>query len=470
MNQSRSAETLDRPVDPSSSVDDLAAFERQAFAHYFVFDMHFPMLAVALLSGACIWLMYGRVSTTLIAVWLGFNVVNHLAREIFMRQSRTHMEDRLRHVAVLRVETWSSLASGVTWGAFNWLYIDTSQPMTQLVAGSIMAGLIGIAVTPLSVNPPAFYAFVLPIIAPYLLILLRAGGAEQYILMGMTLAFLIVISRYTHDTNGIHRENVRLRFDNQRLITDLEQRNAEVESASRNKSLFLAGVSHDLKQPIRAIGMYTGFLRHSVMKEVTPQVVTQTAEKIETAASAIHRQISRLLELSRLESGAMPMRVEPLNLDDAFSQVHELLVSEARARGVQLRFAPGHQRQVWADKRMLESILTNFISNAIKHADGGRVYVGTRLRMGYPEGQRLCIEVRDSGAGIAAHQLPLLFDAYRSFDDRQASESHGLGLAIAKAQASYLSCDIDVRSQPSRGSTFTLCGLRTGPAQADADV
>jgi signal transduction histidine kinase len=114
---------------------------------------------------------------------------------------------------------------------------------------------------------------------------------------------------------------------------------------------------------------------------------------------------------------------------------------------------------------MLESILANFISNAIKHAEGGRVYMGTRLRTGYPEGQRLCIEVRDCGSGITPEQLPLLFDAYRSFDDRQASESHGLGLAIAKAQASYLGCDIAVNSAPGRGSTFTLCGLRSRAAE-----
>jgi signal transduction histidine kinase len=69
--------------------------------------------------------------------------------------------------------------------------------------------------------------------------------------------------------------------------------------------------------------------------------------------------------------------------------------------------------------------------------------------------------VRDNGSGIEPHQMPGLFDAYQSFDDRQASESHGLGLAIAKTQATYLNYDIDVRSQPGHGSTFTLCGLRS---------
>jgi len=77
--------------------------------------------------------------------------------------------------------------------------------------------------------------------------------------------------------------------------------------------------------------------------------------------------------------------------------------------------------------------------------------------------------VRDNGVGISEEQVPLLFDAYRSFDDRRASESHGLGLAIAKAQASYLGCDIHVRSQPGCGATFTLAGLRTESTDATPD-
>ena len=109
---------------------------------------------------------------------------------------------------------------------------------------------------------------------------------------------------------------------------------------------------------------------------------------------------------------------------------------------------------------MLESILQNLISNAIKYTSDGAVYIGPRVRKGYRAKRELCFEVRDSGCGIPLAQQAHLFDAYRSFDDRLASESHSLGLALAKAQATYLGCDIDVRSQPGCGSTFTLGGLR----------
>ena len=450
-----------RPA-PTSPTTDLAAYERQAVARHLVFELRTPLLSLALMYGACAWLMLGRVPHAWVAAWLAFGVAASVTRECFVWWIRPRMDSSPSHTTVLGVYPWLSLASGIAWGAFCLMYADSSEPLTQLLAGTATAGLIGVAVISLSVHLPALYAFALPIFSANFWLCLRSGVPEQLALAGLSLVYLSVIVRYAHDSRRVHRETIRLRFENQRLIADLKDRNAEVENASRNKSLFLAGVSHDLKQPIRAIGMYTGFLRHSAPNDGAPSVVSQTAEKIEAAVSAIHGQISRLLELSRLESGAMPMSLETVDLDDVLTQVHQLLVAQAHARGVQLRLATGRERRIVVDRRMLESILTNFISNAIKHADGGRVYIGTRWRTSYPEDRRLCIEVRDSGSGIPAERLPLLFDAYRSFDDRQASESHGLGLAIAKAQATYLGCDIEVNSAPGRGSTFTLCGLRTG--------
>jgi signal transduction histidine kinase len=209
--------------------------------------------------------------------------------------------------------------------------------------------------------------------------------------------------------------------------------------------------------------MYTGFLRHSAAQGAGIDVAVQTAGKIDLAVDSIHRQINRLLELATLESGAVALNTQWVDLGAVFGRAEELFAGHAKAKGIRLQFAGLSSRRyqiVETDAHMLESILENLISNAVKHTEHGAVYVGTRLRHGFPTGQQLCIEVRDSGVGIAAELLPLVFDAYRSFDDRKSSESHGLGLAKARAQASYLGCEITAVSKPGQGSTFTLCGLR----------
>lgn len=444
--------------DPSETLE---TYKEKAFARYVLYDLPFPILGTVMVVLLIGWLMYGKVSNLAIAAWTLFVVASVLARELFVRHMKARVTRGDGHAETLRGLALLALPTGAISGAFAWMYFDPNHPLNLVILGTYMTVVIVGAIVPSSVYLPMFYMLVLPAHLPYLLLLVRSGSEEHLVVAGINLLFLMVTFNYAHAANRQHHETMRLRFENQNLIDDLEQRKTEAENASRTKSLFLAGVSHDLKQPIRAIAMYAGFLKHSAANEKTPNTATQTAEKIELAVSAIHRQISRLLELSRLESGAMPLNWVLLDLDDILRPVCDLMATEAHARGVQLRLALGRQREVWADRRMLESILSNLISNAIKHANGGRVYVGTRFRSGYPPGQQLCIEVRDNGTGIPAHQLPVLFDAYCSFDDRLASDSHGLGLAITKAQTTYLGCDIDVRSSPGCGSSFTLCGLRT---------
>jgi signal transduction histidine kinase len=433
---------------------DLTTYEQRAFARHFAFDLHFPLAGVAVLTLVCAWLMHGRVANPLILAWLAFSVLANLAREGFMWHTRPRLESHQRHAAVLRAYTWSSLASGLTWGAFVWLYVDPAQPLTQLVAGSIVAGLIGVSVTPLSIHLPAFYTFVLPLLAPYLVVMVLAGGAERLTLAAMAALYLGAMANYAHATHRVHRENIRLRFEKQQLIDDLTVRKAEAENAARIKGLFLAGVSHDLKQPVRAISLYTGFLKRTELLTLGEDRLRDTVHKIETAAGDIHSQITRLLELSRLESGTAPVHLSEVNLSERLCRMVELASPDAHARGIELCVRTGSPVTLTTDVRMLDSIIQNLLGNALKHAQATRVLVAVRHQH---TGVR--VEIRDNGQGIAPDRLPQLFEAYRSFDDRQASDSHGLGLAIVRAQAGYLGAQITVRSAVGQGSVFALEGL-----------
>lgn len=265
--------------------------------------------------------------------------------------------------------------------------------------------------------------------------------------------------------------HVRLRYESQNLIADLLLSKEAAENSSQTKSLFLAGVSHDLKQPLQAIGLFLGVLRHTVPKG-GEEALGQVVPKMESALDELHAQVSRLLELSRLQSGALKLQIVRVELTDLFAHMQALFGEQAKSKGIVLRFAVTGRlkhKTVWSDRRMLESIVQNLISNAIKNTDSGAVYVGVRWRLGYRIGRRLCVEVRDSGRGIPIEQQAFLFDAYRSFDDRHAEQSHGLGLAIAKAQAAYMTADLALKSAPGLGSVFTLCGLSTHNGKA-ADI
>jgi len=441
------------------------AYEEKAFALYFAYEIPFPYIGVTLMALTCAWLMYGQVATHYIVIWFVVGGALSLLREVFVWHMKPKLERGEGYQAILWGFTLSSFLTGATWGMFTWMYFDAGRPLSLLMAGSVVAGLAGGTVTPVSIFLPAYYAAVLPTVLPFAIMLALVGTVEHSVLAGLTLVFLASTSGYAHVTNRLHRESMRLRYENQQLIADLGERRAAAEGASKTKSLFLAGVSHDLKQPIRAIGLYLGVLQHTEASG-QPGALAQVVPKMEKALAQLHGQVSRLLELSRLESGALQVHLELVDVHTVFAGLNTLFGDQARSKGIRLHFADTRKRRhasVWGDQRLLESILQNLISNAIKHTPAGAVYVGTRWRSDYPQGRQICIEVRDSGTGIARSLQPQLFEAYRSFDDRQASESHGLGLAIAKAQATYLGCDIRLVSEEGAGSTFTLCGLPQAP-------
>ncbi len=441
------------------------AYEEKAFALYFAYEIPFPYIGVTFMALTCAWLMYGHVPTHYIVIWFVVGGALSLLREVFVWHMKPKLERGEGYQAILWGFTLSSFLTGATWGIFTWMYFDAGRPLSLLMAGSVVAGLAGGTVTPVSIFLPAYYAAVLPTVLPFAIMLALVGTVEHSVLAGLTVVFLASTSGYAHVTNRLHRESMRLRFENQQLIADLGERKAAAEGAYQTKSLFLAGVSHDLKQPIRAMGLYLGVLQHTE-PAAQSTALSSVVPKMEKALAELHGQVSRLLELSRLESGALQLRMEQVAIQSVFADLHGLFGEQARSKGIRLHLADISQRRhvtVWTDRRLLESILQNLVSNALKHTPAGVVYVGTRWRVDYPAGRQLCIEVRDSGTGIASHLQPQLFEAYRSFDDRQASESHGLGLAIAKAQATYLGCDIRLRSEEGKGSTFTLCGLALAP-------
>jgi signal transduction histidine kinase len=448
----------------SGPAESLEHYEARAVAHYFAHEVHFPYVSVTVLSLAAAWLMWDRVPQALILLWVLLGTAANLQREWFTRRMRPLLELDEGQDRLLRGVTLSALLNGLSWGAFAWMYMDTRDPMTLLVAGFYLGGHIGGAVTPLSIHLPAFYAFLLPTLLPYTVVMATGGTPLHYLLAGLTLVFLFSMIGYARLTHRLHHNGLRLRFENRQLIRDLELRKADAEAASRTKSQFLAGVSHDLKQPVRAIALYGAYLRHQAPSDGSGAAVVQTAAKIEAAAGEVQAQIHRLLELSRLESGTLELKPESVAMHTLFEQLHALFAEQARTKGVRLHMAPARGRRAWVDSSLLQSILQNLVSNAIKNTDSGTIYVGTRIRTSDVANRWLCIEVRDSGRGIPPERLPLLFDAYRSFDDRSASESHGLGLAMARAQATTLGCSIAVRSQPGHGSVFTLCGLQATPA------
>lgn len=393
------------------------------------------------------------------AVWLLVGL-----RYALVRQMRPRLAS-LDRAGLDRVEWRYTVIAGLTglaWGLLPWLVYRGIDPFVDFFSVAILAGMAGGAVTATTALPGALRLYLIGTLLPFVLKGALMGGLVN-LAGGLTLFFyLLVLLSFGRSAHATMRDALLLTRQNARLAEDLRQERDAVQTAMRAKNLFLAGVTHDLRQPVHAIGLHVRYLR-AIAQGAAPSAATaEVCDGIDSAVRTMSQQLSRLIELSRLEAGEARVLRRALPLAELWAACAAQFAPQAADQGLALRFRPT-AAVVDSDAMMLQSVLDNLVSNAVRYTGHGRVLVAARMR-----GSHIDIEVRDSGPGIAAEHLPLIFLPFRRFDDRSrpADQGQGLGLALARKQAELLGHTLTVRSRPGRGSVFTLRLPRAGCGQA----
>ena len=228
----------------------------------------------------------------------------------------------------------------------------------------------------------------------------------------------------------------------------LEAAKSEAERANVGKSRFLAAASHDLRQPLQTISLLQGMLEKRVRDEGTLCLVRRLAETV----SAMSSMLDKLLDINQLEAGIVrPAKVEfPINR--LLEEVRTEFTYYTATAGLDWRVVPS-SLVVRSDPRLLEQIMRNLLSNAVKYTTRGKLLLGCRRR-----GDKLRIEVWDTGPGIPHMELQAIFEEFHQLDNpaRERSKGLGLGLAIVQRLADLLGHTIDVRSRLGVGSVFTI--------------
>jgi signal transduction histidine kinase/CheY-like chemotaxis protein len=231
---------------------------------------------------------------------------------------------------------------------------------------------------------------------------------------------------------------------------ELEHRRQEAEHANRAKSRFLAAASHDLRQPLHALGLFVASLQGKALAPEAQQIVHQ----IERSIVAMQDLLESLLDISRLDTGGIAPNVIDFPLQRVFSTLESQFTPLARAKSLNLRIR-ATRAHVRSDPAMVERIVMNLMSNALRYTERGTVLIGCRRR-----GTDVCIEVWDTGIGIAPHEQKRIFDEFYRINRAEVRpQQHpglGLGLAIVEGFARLLGHNIAVRSQPGRGSVFSI--------------
>lgn len=222
----------------------------------------------------------------------------------------------------------------------------------------------------------------------------------------------------------------------------------QAERANIAKSKFFAAASHDLRQPLHALVLFVGALKERIH---SPDLRT-LVDQIEASVDAMEMLFNSLLDISRLDAGVIEVHPEHFPVACLMERLKKQFVPQALAKGLMLRVHPC-EWTIYSDPLLLERVLLNLVTNAIRYTDRGGILVGCRRR-----GKNLLIQVWDSGQGIPEQQRETVFQEFvqLSNPERDRSKGLGLGLAIVSRLAKLLDSPLTLQSRIGRGSVFAI--------------
>jgi two-component system, sensor histidine kinase len=357
------------------------------------------------------------------------------------------------------------LAQGAMWPLAVWLFWGLGSPyhalLLILVANAYTMG----AVQLLSAHPRMFLLFISTVWVPVIVrvatdtsqpwhwqfafVLLLVFGSNA--VLGRTyrdaLSQAIALKKQT--------EHLAEQLKREKAIADEARRVAE--AASRAKTQFFAAASHDLRQPLHAMGLFAEALRQRGQKSGDVEVAS-LVNSINQSVDALEGLFGELLDLTRIDSGGVDVQPGPVRLRDLFARLRLHFEPVAFEKGLALSFH-GEHRIAHSDPLLVERILRNLVSNAIRYTEDGGVLVAARPVPGDPG--KLRLQVWDSGVGIAEASLPRIFDEFFQVPGGAPLAAHqkkglGLGLAIVKRLAELIEAPLTVRSVAGRGTVFSF--------------
>ncbi len=345
--------------------------------------------------------------------------------------------------------------TGMVWGATSVILFPAGALEYQLFMLFILVGMGAGAVSSLTAYMPAFYAYFIPSLLPACLVLVSMGDPIYVSLGIMTLAYVLALSFFGHNINRSFIQSLNLRFENIHLVQELSKQKEQAEQANIAKSKFLAAASHDLRQPLHALSLFTSVLDESIQYPKVRKVV----EQINASVDALQSLFNGLLDISRLEAGVMAVEKTDFSLNILFEKLANDFNPQAEEKGLLLVW-PHQPFIVYSDPVLLEQILRNYISNAIRYTRKGKINIICQL-----QNEQINIQVKDTGIGIPTEDHQAIFTEFHQLEnpERDRSKGLGLGLAIVERIAGLLKHPIDVESIPGQGSIFSIV-IDTGRA------
>jgi len=360
----------------------------------------------------------------------------------------------LRHQSRLDTRRWASIfvvfsvITGICWGSIGVLFFSPDDIVTVALLCVILTGAAGVAIAFLAVFPPAYTAFVVPTM---LFLILRLWWQADLFSVGLGTMCLVGLGAFLVACRHLHRTlrtSVQLRFENMELIDQLTVEKMNAEHANVAKSKFLAAASHDLRQPLQALTLFVSTLNRQVHAPET----RRTVNYINLSVQALESLFNKLLDISRLDAGVIHPEIRDFYLEEILEPLYNEYEAEAQKKGLLFK-CEASDVVVTSDPHLLERIVRNYLSNAIRYTKQGHVSLHA-----WESDGTVHIEVADTGKGIPPEKQEEIYREFYQIEnpERDRTKGLGLGLAIVDRLARLLGHPIGVNSTPGRGSVFSI--------------
>ncbi len=375
-------------------------------------------------------------------------IVNYAIARTYVKQEVPYTDAKKwgRRLSVV------SLYFGVLWAAAVFLfYVDGSVAhqvfmytlAVVLSIGSVISGLYWF---------PLFYLFAIPIMTSFVMRLAMDGSYAYLSLAVLMLWASVATLGFARMLNKTVRSETRLRLDSALLNEALELKTTEAEKAALEKSNFLAVASHDLRQPVHSLSLFIDVLKESKTDEERYRLFPL----IDSSLDAMRKLFDALLDISRLDANVVKPKYTHFNLEELLKKLVEEFRPAANKKNLKIK-VHAQSMVVVSDSLLLERVLRNLLSNAIRYTDAGGILLSCRQR-----GDEALVQVWDTGIGIPEECRDEVFVEFQQLNNsfRDRAEGIGLGLALVKRLCDLLRQPITLDSRPGRGSVFSTRVIR----------
>lgn len=396
-----------------------------------------------------------QISFHFLILWFVAFVLVTIARVYYAHSIEKVVLNENNYKGVVVNLTILATVGGSLWGLLGFMCINSDDLLTSTVLLMIFTGLVANAAATLSSILPIFIGFSFAVMLPAAYKFYSFGEFEFYWITALIFLYLSVTLINIRGVRSSLKQSVQLRYENIDLIEGLKIENAKTqaalekaEQANLAKSRFLAASSHDLRQPLQSLSMFTATLSEKIQDAGEKKIVTQ----IEKSVKSLEGLFNALLDISSLDAGTLKVNKQHFRLKPFVHQVADEFAQQAQANNLWFDAAV-EDVVVYTDPVLLGRILRNLIENAIRYTPSGGIRIsGTAINV------HVTLCVVDTGLGISEDKHAYIFGEFVQLNnpERDRNKGLGLGLSIVRRLSTMLDLELTLESTIGEGASFTV--------------